>query len=454
MQRISIIVVILIMMALSVIGFHEFLFPEIHSFVCLSPTIHPIPSGTSVPGYAKRTRAREAVVFIHGIRDNGRDAWRNKNGQYWPSLVASEAPTWDVYVEQYQDDVPVHEVGNALRVDLDSVFEDYDRVFVVAHSMGGLVIRDYLIRNPKFGKKVAGMFLLATPSLGSPLANLASKLGVGNKQSRDLRTVDVNPFMRNQTQEWKRLGLPIRTECAYETRKTWLFEVVDGDSANALCSEDAAAMDASHTSIAKPSCDQSPQNMKLMNYLNRLPPLPPPIVTESLVFRGPFTLARNGGSVTFSLSDAKGFADLGQRRFTVRNAVFSSPVLNESSERFAFDASLLYGKEDDLRPAMQSDDLVILSGLAASRSVVHFALFSDAGRKVHGTIPLTTSINFRHATASNQGEVKNVSDRVFTPSAEDPKFQLLLWTYWGGDHMLQIGDITLTLELELMPRDL
>jgi hypothetical protein len=58
------------------------------------------------------------------------------------------------YVHQYQDRIPVKEIATYMGRNLARVLEEHDRVIVVAHSMGDLAIRDFLIRNTTYVTKV------------------------------------------------------------------------------------------------------------------------------------------------------------------------------------------------------------------------------------------------------------------------------------------------------------
>ncbi len=437
-----------------VFAYHEFVFPQIHAFTCQNPTIHPIPAAMIVPGYVAPPRNRQVVVFIHGIRDDGRNTWTNGNNQYWPSLVASEATSWDVFVVQYQDRVPVHEISNYLKLGLDEVFNSHERVFVVAHSMGGLVMRDFLIQNPKAAAKVAGMFLLATPSLGSGIANLISRLGLGNQQSQNLEQIEINPFLTHQIETWQKLAFRFRTDCAYETRKTWFFEVVDSESANALCTDPAIPLDASHGSIAKPACEHSDQHALLMKYLSSLPILPKPLVTVAFIFRGPFNVSRVDNSVMFDLTEPQAGSDLAGKKFIIRNVTMTSPVLSESNEGFKFDVELLVPPVDDIQTAKDSTDYIKLAGLrslyTSSRDIVHFSVPTDAGRALGSVEPLTASVGLRSSNISNNGEVFSVHDQIITAPSDGLQVQLFLWTLWGGQHSVKLGDVTVALQVEMI----
>jgi triacylglycerol esterase/lipase EstA (alpha/beta hydrolase family) len=59
----------------------------------------------------------------------------------------------------------------------DQVFETHKKVVFVAHSMGGIILRKFLIDNQQAVQdKVAMMYFFATPTDGAELATIAKKL--------------------------------------------------------------------------------------------------------------------------------------------------------------------------------------------------------------------------------------------------------------------------------------
>src|SRR4051812_18512821 len=92
---------------LAYVVYHEFAFPPIHADLCGGGAIFPRPRGMTAPAYINPPKNREVVIFIHGIRDDGSHTWTTTKMQYWPSLLASSAPEWDVYVAQYPDTISI-----------------------------------------------------------------------------------------------------------------------------------------------------------------------------------------------------------------------------------------------------------------------------------------------------------------------------------------------------------
>ena len=120
-----------------------------------------------------------AVVFIHGILSDGKSCWRHPNGTYWPDLLAASdgADRLSIFVYTYQSDVfsgdyKLDDVVDDFRQRVRSTgIEHHQSVVIVAHSMGGIVARRFLVRRKlepaATSTTTFGLLLVASPSLGS-----------------------------------------------------------------------------------------------------------------------------------------------------------------------------------------------------------------------------------------------------------------------------------------------
>jgi pimeloyl-ACP methyl ester carboxylesterase len=165
---------------------------------------------TDVKGvWIRRPPADSAVVFVHGILSNGDTCWRSPNS-YWPDLLSNDNLMSEigVYVFSYRSDAfsagyslgdAVEALNNYLR--LDKILELKNIVFV-CHSMGGIVVRQFLVtRQLSLTKNRTriGLYLVASPSLGSEYANLVSALArvFGNSQAQALRFAQNNTWLND-----------------------------------------------------------------------------------------------------------------------------------------------------------------------------------------------------------------------------------------------------------------
>ena len=147
-------------------------------------------------------------VFIHGILSNKRTAWLNTdngNSVFWPDLILADrsfgnpniflagyytgVDSGNYDIEDASDYINLtlrNEVGSASRAVI-----DFKNIVFIAHSMGGIIIRDLLVneRESFVGKNV-GLVLLASPSGGSQDADRLRLFieFLGNSAARQLAT--------------------------------------------------------------------------------------------------------------------------------------------------------------------------------------------------------------------------------------------------------------------------
>jgi predicted alpha/beta hydrolase family esterase len=441
--------------------YHEVVFPSIPDHARKPTVIYTSEAVATLPGYVGASTAsnRQVVVFVHGIRDNGRDCWTNDNLQYWPALVADQAKGWNVFVADYSDRISIEAIAAKMRVDLTDVFKRHSHVVFVAHSMGGLVVREFLIQNQEYIPQVSGIYLLATPSLGSKVADLVSSLGIGNVQVDQLRTEKLNSFLRDLNERWKPFRESIKTQCAYEQRKTWLFNVVDSDSANAVCDELGVPVNTGHSGVAKPASPDSTQNRHLMLMLSKtfVPVEPGEKVELSYRFAGPIRAKRADSptfTLAFSLTDAVQNRQLSGQKIEIESASITAQVANESEQRFAFDYELLIPSEHlPPDPALSGTDFAQLTQLqgtyAPLRRLLSGALYTDTGRGIHSLSPLIWSVDFSNSHAS-AGELKVVRNTPIDVGDQGLPVQLFVWTLFGGQNTIEFNQIDVNLKVRLV----
>lgn len=143
------------------------------------------------------------IVFVHGFLSNAKTCWTSKCGVYWPTLVQSDPRFKDASIflagyhtsfrsGQYSIQDCAKELLDSLErmaVARPSVLSKRNLLFV-CHSLGGVVVRYMLDCNTKkFESKHIGLLLMASPSLGSKVANFLGGLSsyFGNVVGKQLR---------------------------------------------------------------------------------------------------------------------------------------------------------------------------------------------------------------------------------------------------------------------------
>ena len=227
---------------------------------------------------------RHLLVFIHGVRDDGLQTWTNKDtGQSWLDIVANDNRFSEFDIQTYHyssmlfrsDNLAISDVADQLAFRLSSgQNQNYDRIVFVAHSMGGLVVRNLLLKNSELADKVPLVFFLATPTAGSDIARLvkliesnsdqslsyfARLIGFRSNQISAMTSFEESNFLKDQSSAWRRSQLfaQVYSLCAFEGAPTAGTIVVKQASAESLCNGKTIPTGDTHSGIAKPSSKDS-----------------------------------------------------------------------------------------------------------------------------------------------------------------------------------------------------
>jgi hypothetical protein len=243
--------------------------------------------------WVRRPQNRVAAVFIHGVLSSGESCWKNANGCYWPELLASEEESrkFGIYVFSYKTNIfsrnyLLGDAVDALKefMKLDGVFDCQALVFI-AHSMGGLLARKLVVERMNDFKDKAisiGLFLVASPSLGSHYANLMSPLArlMGHTQADALRFSQDNAWLMDLDKEFTNLkeaetiqifGKEL-VEDVFIVFNNWVSNrVVEPFSGARYFGEPFKVPNSDHFSIAKPDSAQAIQHRLLVNFLQEMP---------------------------------------------------------------------------------------------------------------------------------------------------------------------------------------
>jgi pimeloyl-ACP methyl ester carboxylesterase len=179
----------------------------------------------TVPQSTLRPRV---IVFVHGLHGN-RDTFRAANGAYWPDMVRTD-PRFaysDVDVPEYPSPASNGTMSSVQLADIlyarlkkAGVWEHREVVFL-AHSLGGILVEEMLLRHPADAAKVRFIVSYGTPHEGSAVARFAS-IYDRDPLLNDLSDASDNTFLTHLEESWRgHVSVNgIHRFCAYESEDT------------------------------------------------------------------------------------------------------------------------------------------------------------------------------------------------------------------------------------------
>jgi len=197
------------------------LFLLFHAFVSFPQSATQTDTTLPVP-------PARVIVFVHGLHGS-RESWRASNGAYWPDLIRTDKrfAYSDVEVAEYPTPASNGRMSSVQLSDIlwnrlrqDHVWEHRDVVFL-AHSLGGILVEEMLLRHPADAAKVRFIVSYGTPHEGSTIARIAS-IYDRDPVLGDLSDASDNTFLTQLESNWRGNGSVngIHRFCAYESEDT------------------------------------------------------------------------------------------------------------------------------------------------------------------------------------------------------------------------------------------
>jgi hypothetical protein len=244
--------------------------------------------------WIRKPKTATCVIFVHGILSGGEKCWRHDPQTSWPQLLADDDKLKDIGVGvfSYRTDVnsrtySVGDVVDSLREALDlSEVEQVNRLIFVCHSLGGIVVRRFIVvEQAKFiARKIEiGLFLVASPSIGSKDANdlfLLSAIA-GNSQAQALRFSQKNEWLNDLDKEFINLlgggKLSIKGKELVEDQaiklKKWFGlnrQIVEPVAAARYFAESYKVPYSDHSTIVKPKDKDAMQHRVLCRFIENM----------------------------------------------------------------------------------------------------------------------------------------------------------------------------------------
>lgn len=205
------------------------------------------------------------IIFVHGVSGDPTSTWTNVNRAYWPDLLKND-PDFDkanIYMINYSSPVmakaySINELAECMWRDLQSdKVLNHSKLIFIAHSMGGLVTREFLLKYKDYADKVSlGGFLyfFATPTSGSSIARVMNYLSQNPQYGKmvPLKSDDsLADIQRNWLASEQMTRIP--SYGSYEAKDTFGVMLVEQESATHLCNRPVGPIDKNHIDIVKPA---------------------------------------------------------------------------------------------------------------------------------------------------------------------------------------------------------
>lgn len=165
--------------------------------------------------WEKKENKPNAILFVHGLK-GGQETWSYDDNVSFPKLIASDPQLSDRFdvgcfnyfttftntygasknifsrlfgsIRKTRKNLPIIEIAQLLRTEFYVNLNDYEKVIVIAHSMGGLVSKACILNQLEETQTtvVKGFISLAVPHSGARIAN------IGSFVSSNAHLVDLN----------------------------------------------------------------------------------------------------------------------------------------------------------------------------------------------------------------------------------------------------------------------
>jgi pimeloyl-ACP methyl ester carboxylesterase len=250
----------------------------------------------ALPDFINSKNSDSAVIFIHGL---GGSYWTWKKFSNHLSNTWEESSSFGLeYDEYYQDGgflnkIPIIKyllkirqiiigpsievLSTHLKTAIDEKCDEYENVIIIAHSMGGLVARKYilnLIADTKSLGKIKGLITYATPHYGSKWANYYLLLcyyiiRIFSRDSQQISQISTTgEFINELNKKWSAYN--IDDKIAFYRVYGLMDWVVNAESSSYIMDSYAKPVaNKGHFNIIKPRRKKDTAFMVTYNYLKR-----------------------------------------------------------------------------------------------------------------------------------------------------------------------------------------
>lgn len=214
------------------------------------------------PFIRKSPENKHLLLFLHGWMGDSKNTWER-----FPELIKqdSQFTSFDIlslpyptYMFRRSLDLPALVSWLVDNLQRAASLDKYESIAIIAHSMGGLVARELYLQSKLANENVPIKLIIAigTPHSGTDVATLASSLGIGATLIQDL--APGSKFLSTLKTHWNMVKDRPETHGISSPQD----EIVNEDSAHALCDRFFSYPQWSHKEMVKPDSIQDERYSK------------------------------------------------------------------------------------------------------------------------------------------------------------------------------------------------
>ncbi|MER8880191.1 hypothetical protein [Mesorhizobium sp. M0684] len=162
------------------------------------------------------------IFFVHGIFSKSESTWKplfdlisgDKQLDHW-QVDTYEYPTTFFQVPYFNRTMDIAELAAGLRTSLSVNHSDRNTVRLVGHSLGGVVVRKFILEEIRAGRPVSKykLMLMAAPNTGADLANFGTRLSWNQRHLKQL--IRRSPWLDQLNRDWAELKVEHLVDVSY-----------------------------------------------------------------------------------------------------------------------------------------------------------------------------------------------------------------------------------------------
>ena len=219
---------------------------------------------------------KKAIIFVHGLGGSAKDSW----GKF-PELIEGDStlnfeygffeyPTQIIRIPVLQKKyASIQDLAKALKTFITYKYDMFDELILVGHSLGGLVIRQYLLDEHISGHKtkVSKVLFYAVPQLGAILANIGNLVSWKHRQLKQLCI--ESDFLDVLNDNWvnSKVDDKLDIQCVIGLAD----KIVSSESSKSICRQHTIDMlpDKGHKDIIKPNNSEDLNFIIFKNFVHK-----------------------------------------------------------------------------------------------------------------------------------------------------------------------------------------